>query len=154
PRVPLEARVEELGRVLQGSPLGEGQLHDRFVRLAGADDPVMRPYGSARRVGLDPLPLLHDVGVCLFDQLAHPAQGLPPPVLELGDSLVNQLRCRPALGRTRLLHVLLRRLAIPLTNGDRPARGRLEVCSPVARVPDVAPRLSSVYALIASEAIP
>src|SRR5215468_1705334 len=37
PYVPVEARVEELGRVLQRSPLGEGQLHSRLVRLAGAD---------------------------------------------------------------------------------------------------------------------
>ena len=48
PDVPVEARVEELGWVLQRSPLGEGQLHDRLVRLAGADDPVVRPCGSAR----------------------------------------------------------------------------------------------------------
>src|SRR5512144_1525709 len=56
PYVPVEARVEELGRVLQRSPLGEGQLQYRLVRLAGADDPVVRPNGSAH-----PLPLLHDV---------------------------------------------------------------------------------------------
>src|SRR5215813_7285485 len=105
PYVPVEARVEELGRVLQGGSLGEGQLHYRLVRLAGADDPVVRPYGSAH-----PLPLLHDVRVCLFDELAHPAQGLPAPVPELDDSFVNQLRCRLALGRTRLFHVLLLKL--------------------------------------------
>src|SRR5262252_6822675 len=71
PDVPVEARVEELGRVLQRSPLGEGQLHSRLVRLAGADDPVVRPYGNAH-----PLPLLHDVRVCRFDERAHPAHGL------------------------------------------------------------------------------
>src|SRR5205823_12423899 len=70
PYVPVEARVEEFGRVLQRSALGEGQLHGRLVRLAGADDPVVRPYGSAH-----PLPLLDDVRVCLFDELAHPTQG-------------------------------------------------------------------------------
>src|SRR5262249_35311842 len=102
PYVPVDARVEELGRVLQRSPLGEGQLHYRLVRLAGADDPGVRPYGSAH-----PLPLLDDVRVCLFDELAHPAQGLPAPVPELGNSFVNQLRCRLTLGRTRLFHVLL-----------------------------------------------
>src|SRR5262245_40950744 len=105
PCVPVEARVEELGRVLQGGSLGEGQLHYRLVRLAGANDPVVRPYGSAH-----PLPLLHDVRVCLFDELAHPAQGLPAPVPELGDSFVNQLRCRLALGRTRLFHGFLLKL--------------------------------------------
>src|SRR5215831_2223878 len=115
PYVPVEARVEELGRVLQRSPLGEGQLHYRLVRLAGADDPVVRPDRSAH-----PLPLLHDVRVCLFDELAHPVQGLPAPVPELGDSFVNQLRCRLALGRTRLFHVLLLKLPnssrMPSTN--------------------------------------
>src|SRR5215470_14034345 len=107
PDVPVEARVEELGRILQRSPLGEGQLHSRLVRLAGADDPVVRPYGSAH-----PLPLLHDVRVCRFDERAHPAQGLPAPVPELGDSVVNQLRGRLALGRTRLFRGLL--LKLPL----------------------------------------
>src|SRR3954469_7137996 len=102
PYISIETRVEELGRVLQRSSFGEGQLHYRLVRLAGADDPVVRPYGSAH-----PLPLLDDVRVCLFDELAHPAQGLPAPVPELGDSFVNQLRCRLALGRIRLFHVLL-----------------------------------------------
>src|SRR5215475_9810295 len=95
PYVPVEARVEELGRVLQRSPLGEGQLHSRLVRFAGADDPVVRPYGSAH-----PLPLFHDVRVCLFDELAHLAQGLPAPVPELGDAFVNQLRWRLVLGGT------------------------------------------------------
>src|SRR5215470_9571093 len=92
PHVPFEARVEELARVLQRSPLGEGQLHCRLVRFAGADDPVMRPYRSA------PLPLLHDVRVCRFDELAHCAQCLPAPVPEPGNSFVNQPRRRQAFG--------------------------------------------------------
>src|SRR5262245_42168954 len=107
PYVPVEARVEELGRILQRSPLGEGQLHSRLVRFAGAEDPVVRPDGSAH-----PLPLFHDVRVCVFDELAHPAQSLPAPVPELGDAFVNQRRCRLVLGRTRLFHVLL--LKLPL----------------------------------------
>src|SRR5581483_2021846 len=36
PDVPLEARVEELGRVRQGRSLEERQLHDALVGLAGA----------------------------------------------------------------------------------------------------------------------
>src|SRR5438105_14533311 len=47
PYVPVEARVEEFGGVFQRSPFGEGQLHDRFVRFAGANDPVVRPCGNA-----------------------------------------------------------------------------------------------------------
>src|SRR5215510_10483286 len=100
PYVPVEARVEELGWVLQRSPLGEGQLHSRLVRFAGADGAVVRPYGSTH-----PLPFLYDVRVCLFDERAHPAQGLRAPVPELGDAFVNQRRCRLALGRTRLVHI-------------------------------------------------
>src|SRR5262249_12469323 len=99
PYVSVEARVEELGRVLQRSPLGEGQLHCRLVGFAGADDPVVRPHGST------PLPLLDDVRIRLLDELAHPAQGPPAPIREPGDSLVNQRRCRLTLGRTRLFHV-------------------------------------------------
>src|SRR5439155_13071894 len=42
PYVPVEARVEELGRVLQRTPLGEGELHFGLGRLAAAGDPVVR----------------------------------------------------------------------------------------------------------------
>src|SRR5262245_51571468 len=45
PYVPVEARVEELGRVLQRSPLGEGQLHDRLVRLRSEE----RRVGKERK---------------------------------------------------------------------------------------------------------
>src|SRR5205807_8848781 len=38
PRVPVEARAEELGRVVQRGALHEGQLDDLLVRLARADD--------------------------------------------------------------------------------------------------------------------
>src|SRR5215204_1224408 len=107
PCVPLEARVEKLGRVLQRSPFGERELHDGLVRLAGADDPVVRPRGSARVRRLHPLHLLDDVRVCLLDELAHPPHGLPAPVPELGDPLVDPFRCRPALSRTRTLHAVL-----------------------------------------------
>src|SRR2546430_8389951 len=50
--------------------------------------------------------------VCLLDELAHPAQDLPAPVPELGDPLVNALRCRLALVGIRLLHVLLPKLPV------------------------------------------
>src|SRR6476469_9461394 len=77
PCVAIEARVEELGGVVQGRALHEGQLHGRLVRLAGADDAVVRPDRGARVGSFGPLPLLHNVRVRLPDQLAHPAQGLP-----------------------------------------------------------------------------
>src|SRR5437660_757000 len=58
---------------------------------AGADDPAVRPHR-----GPHPLPLLEDVGVCLLDQSADPAERLATPVAELGDSLADQLRRRLA----------------------------------------------------------
>src|SRR5438093_10738480 len=90
-RVPIEAGVEEAGGVLQGGALGERHLHDVLVCLAGADDPVVRPDRSPH-----PLPLLEDIGVCLLDQSADPAERLAAPVAELGDSLADQLRRRLA----------------------------------------------------------
>src|SRR6185369_8279022 len=112
PDVPVEARVEELGRILQRSALREGQLHDRLVGLAGADDAVVRPHGRTH-----PLPLLHDLRVRFLDQLAHPAQGLAAPVAELGDSFVDQLGRRAAAGRTGLLHVFSRSSPWPDADG-------------------------------------
>src|SRR5881397_1543657 len=72
----------------------EGQLHNVLVRLAGADDPVVRPCGSARVRGLHPLQLLDDVRVCFLDERAYSAEGFPAPVSEFGDSLRNELRWR------------------------------------------------------------
>ena len=77
--------------------LGEGTLHDLFVGLASADDAVVRPHRSAH-----PLPLLGDVRVCLFDELAHSADGFPAPVAEFGDSFRDELRRRRVLARVRM----------------------------------------------------
>src|SRR5438128_2489970 len=55
----------------------------------------------------DPLPLLDDVRVCFLDELAHSAEGFPAPVPEFGDSFRDELRCRLALARDRLFHVLV-----------------------------------------------
>src|SRR3989442_3621880 len=104
--VPVETRVEETGRILQRRALGEGKLHDTLVGFASADDAVVRPNRSAH-----PLPLLDDVRVCFLDELAHSAEGFPAPVPEFGDSLRDELRCRLALARARLFHVLLRNRA-------------------------------------------
>src|SRR5207249_3237731 len=100
--VSVETRVEETGRILQRRALGEGKLHDILVGFASADDAVVRPNRSAH-----PLPLLDDVRVCFLDELAHSAEGFPTPVPEFGDPFVNQLRCRLALSRARLFHVLI-----------------------------------------------
>src|SRR5712672_1276739 len=100
--VSVETRVEETGRILQRRALGEGKLHDLLVGFASADDAVVRPNRSAH-----PLPLLDDVRVCFLDELAHSAEGVPAPVPEFGDSFRDELRCRLALARARLFHVLI-----------------------------------------------
>src|SRR6267143_5460254 len=100
--VSVETRVEETGRILQRRALGEGQLHDFLVGFASADDAVVRPNRSAH-----PFPLLDDVRVCLLDELAHSAEGFPAPLPEFGDSFRDELRCRLALARARLFHVLI-----------------------------------------------
>ena len=38
PGVAFETGVEEAGWIVQRGALGEGHLHDRLVRLTGADD--------------------------------------------------------------------------------------------------------------------
>src|SRR5260221_9996167 len=100
--VSVETRVEETGRILQRRALGEGKLHDTLVGFAGADDAVVRPNRSAH-----PLPLLDGVRVRFLDELAHSAECFPAPVHEFGDSFRDEFRCRLALARARLFHVLI-----------------------------------------------
>src|SRR6266851_2075892 len=100
--VSVETRVEETGRILQRRALGEGKLHDILVGFASADDAVVRPNRSAH-----PLPLLDDVRVCFLDEVAHSAERFPAPVPEFGDFFRDELRCRMALARVRLFHVLI-----------------------------------------------
>src|SRR5262245_4990014 len=99
PRVPVEAGVEEARRVLQGRPCGEGHLHDVLVRLACADQSVVRPHRNP-----SPLPLLDDFGIGFPHQCAEPAEHRAPPVAEFLDSRVDQLRRRLAFLRPALLH--------------------------------------------------
>src|SRR5436190_5635576 len=79
PRVPLEARVEELRRILQRRAFGESQLHRRLVGFAGADDPIVRPDG------VHPFPLLDHLRVCFLYEGAHPSQRLAAPVIQLAN---------------------------------------------------------------------
>ena len=109
--VSVETRVEETGRILQRRALEESKLHDILVGFASADDAIVRPNRSAH-----PLPLLDDARVCFLDELAHSAEGFPAPVPEFGDSFRDELRCRLALARARLFHVLI--LEVP-TDTDR-----------------------------------
>src|SRR6266516_3259968 len=85
--VAFEAGVEEAARVLQRGALGEGHLHDILVRLAGADDSSVRPHRNP-----SPLPLLDHVGVGLLDENSDPSERLAPPITQLLDSRIYQLR--------------------------------------------------------------
>src|ERR1700754_177437 len=97
--VAVEACVEKLGRVGQRSAFGEGQLHLVLVGLTSADYPAEGPDGCTH-----PLPFLHHIGRRLVNQLAHPGQGLPAPVAEVFNPLVNQLRCCRGIDRNWLFH--------------------------------------------------
>ncbi len=61
PDVAFEAGVEQVRRVVERGALGEGQLHDGLVGLAGADDAVVGPDRDAA-----PLPLLDHLGIGLL----------------------------------------------------------------------------------------
>src|SRR3989440_572155 len=111
--VSFETRIEETGRILQRRALEEGKLHGILVGFASADDAVVRPNRSAH-----PLPLLDDGRVCFLDELAHSAEGFPAPVPEFGDSFRDELRCRLALARARLFHVLILEVPTIESTGD------------------------------------
>src|SRR5262249_35069067 len=75
PRVPVQAGIEELSRVLDGGSASEGKLHDLFVRFPCADDAVMRPDRDS-----PPFPLLLDVGVGIVDNFADMSESLTSPI--------------------------------------------------------------------------
>src|SRR3981081_3447249 len=99
PDIAFKAGVEESRRVLERSALGESQLHDALVRLAGADQSIVRPNRNA------PLPLLDPLRVSLFDESADMGEHLAPPVVEFLDPRVDQPRRGFALGRCALFHI-------------------------------------------------
>jgi hypothetical protein len=69
--------------------LGEGHLHDILVRLTGADHSGVRPHRNP-----SPLPLLDHFGVGLLDENSDPSGPLAPPITQLLDSRIYQLRGR------------------------------------------------------------
>ena len=71
----------------RAAPFGERHLHDALVGLAGAEHPVVVPRRNS-----SPLPLLDDIGIGFLHQGAEPAERLAPPVAELLDPLVDELR--------------------------------------------------------------
>src|SRR3984885_13228459 len=89
PGVAFETGVEEARRVFQRGALGEGHLHGILVRLAGADHSGVLPYRNP-----SPLPLLDHVGTGLFVENSDPSGRLAPPITQLLDSRIYQLRGR------------------------------------------------------------
>src|SRR6202049_2017855 len=101
PDIAFKAGVEQSRRVLERSALGESQLHDALVRLAGADQSIVRPNRNA-----SPLPLLDHLRVSLFDESADMGERLAPPVVQFLDPRVDQPRRGFALGRCALFHIV------------------------------------------------
>ena len=62
--LPSRLELKRPARVVQRGALGEGQLHDGLVGLAGADDAGVLPHRHAA-----PLPFLDHVGAGLLDEL-------------------------------------------------------------------------------------
>src|SRR5690606_34682513 len=87
--ISFEAGIEQASGVLERSPLCEGQLDDRPVGLARADDAGMFPNTHAA-----PLPGLDHVRIGLFYQCPQPEQHFAAPVTKRCDSFVDQLRGR------------------------------------------------------------
>src|SRR5438309_1834096 len=94
PDIPFEAGVEETGRVLQRSSLGECHLDHVLVGLSRAHDAAVREDRSPRRRRLDPLPLFDDLRVSLVDDGAHFRERLPAPVAKFPDPRVEDCRAR------------------------------------------------------------
>src|SRR5438128_4578857 len=86
------------------APLEKVHLHDVLVRLAGADQSVVRPHRNP-----SPLSLLDHLGVGLLDQCAELGEHLAPPVTQLLDPLVYHPRWRLSLPFLLFLaaHVLI-----------------------------------------------
>src|SRR6266699_751462 len=110
--------------VLERSALGESQLHDALVRLAGADQSIVRPNRNA-----SPLPLLDHLRVSLFDESADMGERLAPPVVQFLDPRVDQPRRGFAPDRCALFHIvctsfgcfsILRRYQSPIIRASLP----------------------------------
>src|SRR5262245_12330024 len=84
-RTAFQAGIEEARWVRNAGALGERELHDLLVGLAGADNPVVRPDRYAGRIRrLPPFPLLDHLGVGLQDQRPHAGESLAAPIAQSG----------------------------------------------------------------------
>src|SRR4051794_21470259 len=117
PGVAVEARVEQSRGVVERGALEECEFHDALVRLAGADQALVRPHRNPWIGSLFPLPLLDRVGVGLSDQSAKRGEGRAPPVTQFVDPCVYQLRWRLDLLPGALRHGLRRYRREPCSGG-------------------------------------
>src|ERR1700730_5208234 len=133
-------------RLELNSPEGS-LLHDALVRLAGADQSIVRPNRNA-----SPLPLLDHLGVSLFDERADMGERLAPPVVQFLDPRVDQPRRGFAFGGCALFHIvgtsfgcfsILRRYQSPIIRASLPARGRQSRETTHGRPPGERPRKNS-----------
>ena len=83
-RIAFEAGIKEVGRVFHGSALGEGQLDDRLIGFAGADDAGMFPNGDAA-----PFPRFLYLRVSLAADGPDAGERLAAPVAELLDLRID-----------------------------------------------------------------
>lgn len=84
--VSFEAGIEELLGVFEGGSAVEGELYDLFIGFACADAAVMRPNGCSRVRGLDPFPLLLNVGGGFVDELAEVGESFSFPASQVLNS--------------------------------------------------------------------
>jgi hypothetical protein len=82
-----QARIEKACGVFQRSAPGESHLHDALVRLAGADQSMVRPHRDP-----SPPPSFDDLGIGFPDESAEAREHLASPVAELLDSRIYQPR--------------------------------------------------------------
>src|SRR6185437_404919 len=105
PDIPVEAGVEQTRGVLQRSSFGKRQLDHVLVRLSGAHDAAVGEDRCSWARRFCPLPLFHDLRVCLVNDCAHLRERLRAPVAKFLDPLVDS--CRSRLHWLRFLHVYL-----------------------------------------------
>src|ERR1700679_3947313 len=96
----MQAGIEDVLWVFDGSALRKSNLYDSLVGLARADDPAVGPDWNS-----PPLPFFSYLRVGLFDELADMGKRLATPIAELCDSLGDELRRRFALTDFGFLHL-------------------------------------------------
>src|ERR1700687_218671 len=121
--IAFKAGVEQSCRVLERRALGERQLHDALVRLAGADQSIVIPTRNA-----SPLPFLDHRRDSLLDESANTGERLAPPVAQFLDPRVDQPRRRFALGRCARFHSVCTSPAI-LVHSAPPVRRALHLAA-------------------------